>query len=43
MEEFATYPPDYEVRKLDQKLLLLNLEPVHSTMQHMEADPKKTS
>lgn len=42
-EEVATYLPDYEVRKLEQKLLPLNLDPVHSAMQHVETDPRKTS
>lgn len=43
MEEVATYLPAYEVRNLYQKLVLLNLESVHSSMQHRENDPRKTS
>lgn len=43
MEEVATYLPVYEVRNLYQKLVLLNLESVHSSMQHRENDPRKTS
>ena len=42
MEEVPTYLPAYEVRNLDQKLVLLNPEPVHSSMQHRETDPRKT-
>lgn len=43
MEEVATYLPAYEVGNLDQKLVLLNLEPVHPSVQHRETDPRKTS
>jgi len=43
IEEVAAYLPAYEVGSLDQKLVLLNLEPVHSSMQLRKTDPRKTS
>lgn len=43
MEEVATYLPAYEVRNLNQNLVWLNLEPVHSSTQHRETDLRKTS
>lgn len=41
MEEVPIYLPDYEVRDLVQKLVLLNLEPVCSSVQHKETDSRK--
>lgn len=41
MEDVATYLCAYEVRNWDQKLVLLNLKPVHSSMQHSKTDTRK--
>lgn len=42
MEEVAIYLPAYEVKNLVQKLVLLHLEPVCSSIQHGETDSRKT-
>lgn len=42
MEEVVLCLPVYEVRNLDHKMVLLNSQPVHSSMQYRKTDPRKT-
>lgn len=38
----SIYQPACEVRNLDQKMVLLNSQPVHSSTQHRKVDPRET-
>lgn len=42
MEEAAIYVPVCESRNLDQKMIQLNPQPDHSSVQYRKTDPRKT-